>query len=315
MSFTKENKRLLYVGGLAEEVDEKILHAAFVPFGDLVDVNLPIDFQTQKHRGFAFVEFESAEDAADAVDNMNDAEIYGRTIRVNIAKPNKLKESSARAIWADDEWLKKHAGAPVQSGDQEEKGTDEDNKDIVEDESGVVVENMTKSVSKKSTENPQVYFDIRIDGKFEGRIRFLLRKDIVPLTVENFRCLCTHEKGYGFKGSIFHRIIPGFMLQGGDFTKHNGTGGKSIYGEKFKDENFTLKHDTPGLLSMANSGPNTNGSQFFITTAKCDWLDSKHVVFGQVVHGMDIVKKIEECGSRSGKPSKKITIATCGELI
>lgn len=300
------NKRLLYVGGLAEEVDQKVVHAAFIPFGDLVDVNLPIDFATQKHRGFAFVEFESAEDASDAIDNMNDAEIFGRTIKVNIAKPNLLKEGSARAVWADDQWLQKHATG--NDGQVQEEGDKEGQLEGVE-----IVSEEPKSTS--SGKNPQVYFDIKIDGKFEGRIRFLLRRDVVPLTVENFRCLCTHEKGFGFKGCVFHRIIPDFMCQAGDFTKGNGTGGKSIYGSKFKDENFDLKHDTPGLLSMANSGPDTNGSQFFITTAKCPWLDNKHVVFGQVTHGMDVVKKMEEHGTKSGKPSKKIIIATCGELV
>ena len=119
----------------------------------------------------------------------------------------------------------------------------------------------------------------------------------------------------GYKNSTFHRVIPGFMLQGGDFTNHNGTGGKSIYGKKFEDENFQLQHTGAGTLSMANSGPNTNGSQFFLTVEKTDWLDGKHVVFGNVVSGLNVVKKIEKFGSKSGKPSEKITITGCGELV
>lgn len=160
----------------------------------------------------------------------------------------------------------------------------------------------------------RVFFDIEADGQSLGRITFQLYNDVVPKTTENFRALCTGEKGFGYAGSPFHRVIPDFMLQGGDFTHGTGVGGKSIYGGKFPDENFVKKHERPGLLSMANAGPNTNGSQFFITTVPCPWLDGKHVVFGEVCEGMDVVKKIESMGSSSGSTKARIIIAKSGEL-
>lgn len=162
----------------------------------------------------------------------------------------------------------------------------------------------------------KVYFDITINDEPAGRIVFNLYDDVVPKTAENFRQLATGEHGYGYKGSSFHRVIPEFMLQGGDFTRGDGTGGKSIYGAKFDDENFKLAHTKPDLLSMANSGPNSNGSQFFITTIVTSWLDGKHVVFGEVAdqQSMDLVTKIEGLGSQSGRTKAKITIADSGTL-
>ncbi|CAG9769460.1 unnamed protein product [Ceutorhynchus assimilis] len=301
------NKKIVYVGGLAEEITDKILKAAFIPFGDIIDIQIPLDYESEKHRGFAFIEFEATEDAGAAVDNMNDAELFGRTIRVNLAKPQRIKEGSTRPVWSEDTWLQKHAGETIK-----DKGDDMETSSETTTTTSVS-ESTEESIPKKIT-NPQVYLDIKI-GKTEiGRITIMLRADVVPRTAENFRCLCTHEKGYGFQGSMFHRIIPDFMCQGGDFTNHNGTGGKSIYGRKFADENFQLKHTNPGTLSMANSGPNTNGSQFFICTVKTEWLDGKHVVFGHVISGMDVLKRMERCGTKAGKPTDKVTIAACGEV-
>merc|ERR1712176_1190907 len=176
------------------------------------------------------------------------------------------------------------------------------------------------AILSKSAMKPRVFFDIEIGGEKAGRIVMLLRGDVVPKTVQNFRGLCIgkgtegEDDFKGYKGSTFHRVIPGFMCQGGDFTNHNGTGGVSIYGEKFEDENFELDHTGEGILSMANAGPNTNGSQFFLCTGKTPHLDGKHVVFGEVVEGLDVVKKIEAVGSSEGKTSKKVTVTECGDL-
>merc|ERR1712086_62802 len=169
--------------------------------------------------------------------------------------------------------------------------------------------------------NPKVFFDITIGGQPAGRVTMELYADKVPKTAENFRALCTGEKGVGksgkplhFKGSSFHRVITEFMAQGGDFTAGNGTGGESIYGMKFPDENFSVKHTKRGDLSMANAGPNTNGSQFFLCFIPCNWLDGKHTVFGSVTDGLQVLDALESVGSQSGQTRAPCVIADCGQL-
>jgi cyclophilin family peptidyl-prolyl cis-trans isomerase len=174
-----------------------------------------------------------------------------------------------------------------------------------------------KSIDMISYEKEKaVYMDISVNDKPVGRIVMEMFDKTVPKTCENFRCLATGEKGFGYKGTVFHRIIPGFMVQGGDIEHKNGRGGKSIYGKSFPDENFIARHSGPGILSMANAGPNTNRSQFFITTDRngTSHLDGKHVVFGRVIEGMDLVYKLESLGSDSGAPQSDVRIDECGEL-
>ncbi|KAJ1731489.1 hypothetical protein LPJ61_002508 [Coemansia biformis] len=285
------NKRTVFVSGLDSEVDEKNLHSIFITFGEIVQVILPPDpSSSNRHRGFGFIEFEEEGDAREAIQNMNDAELFGKTITVRYSRPGNNpagKDGSGGVIFNQESWLERN----LSTGKADATGAIPD-----------------------SSSNPRVFLEFAIDGQPNGRVEIELRKDIVPRTVANFSALCTGEKGFGIKGCKVHRIVPGFMLQSGDFTNGNGTGGKSIYGDTFDDENFSLKHDVPGVLSMANAGPNTNGSQFFVTFDKAPWLDGKHVVFGKIVRGMDIIRIVEALGDKDAplRPKKPVVICDCG---
>ncbi|KAI8900828.1 peptidyl-prolyl cis-trans isomerase E-like protein [Globomyces pollinis-pini] len=287
-------KTTLFVGGLLQTVNEQIVNAAFIPFGEIIKIQLPRDTDNpENHRGFAFIEYEFAEDCLAAIENMHLSELHGKLLKVNLARQGKYHEIQTKAVWENDDFVRSNKDVPPPP---EEKAKLEES---------IPIEKTTTKKQKLGNEHPRVYFDISIERNHCGRIIMELFNDVVPKTAENFRQLCTHEKGYGYKLSKFHRIIPKFMIQGGDFTNHDGTGGKSIYRGKFADENFILRHDKPG--------PNTNASQFFITTQPTPWLDGKHVVFGHVIQGMDIVKKMEAMGTETGGPLGKVWVKDSGE--
>ena len=302
----------IIIGGFGTEVTQDEIHALFLPFGHIQFCHLPFtrSLKQPTSRCIAFVEYEHSQDALAAIDNMHMAEYRGYTLKVNLAPPSDMLDpTSRRPVWEHEQYIKTYL---TSANDQQEPDVNvADVADTIHVDASSTAQDAMKKLKKSL---PRVYMDMSINDQPIGRLTIQLRSDITPITCENFRQLCTHHRGFGYKNSTFHRVIPQFMLQGGDFTKGNGTGGKSIYGDRFPDENFKLKHDGPGTLSMANAGPNTNGSQFFITTTKTDWLDGKHVVFGKVIDGMHVVSKLEECGTASGKPKATIKITDCGEL-
>ena len=278
----------LFIGNIAKDITESTLNSYFSTFGEIVKVELPIDpSRPGQHRGIAFIEYELQQDALEAVENMNNNMFMGRLITCSISK-QKMRDLK-KPLWEDEDYIELYA-------------KEFNNNAITE---------LNIKVGKGTKD---VYMNIQIGSVVAGQLKIQVRNDIVPITSTNFITLITGELGYGYKNCVFHRIIPNFMIQGGDFISQNGYGGKSIYGDQFDDENFELKHTGPGILSMANSGPNTNQSQFFITTVATPHLDNKHVVFGRVIDGMDIVKKMEMTGSADGVPSEEIKIIECGLL-
>ncbi|KAK6099814.1 hypothetical protein MT418_001195 [Batrachochytrium dendrobatidis] len=337
----KEDKRTtVFVSSLGHNVTPAILEAAFVPFGEIVHVHIPTSTEGNSHstnnhqsknsnnKGFGFVQYELAEDAREAMDNMHLAELCGRVIKVNMARPIKFSSVHTRAIWEDEEWIEENRSALVtaESVDESTQPVKEEREKTPEPTTFAEaalhkakkqkqLESATSTItSQPTTISDRVFMDISIGGKPVGRIVIQLALETTPLTCKNFHALCTSRLGYGYRNTPFHRIIPGFMCQGGDITKGNGTGGKSIYGPTFKDENFILKHTKAGVLSMANAGKDTNSSQFFLTTGKAEWLDGKHVVFGHVIEGLELVMKMDKIGTESGKPKQKVMIADCGQL-